>query len=168
MIRKFVETDLEQVYRVVNEAAIAYKGVIPADRWHEPYMPMDELKSEIASGVEFHLWDEGGEILAVMGIQDRGEVTLIRHAYTRTASQKRGLGTRLLARLVPLATGPILIGTWRDATWAVRFYQNNGFVLTPEAEKNALLARYWSIPERQVETSVVLADSRYRALHPLA
>jgi N-acetylglutamate synthase-like GNAT family acetyltransferase len=149
------------IFAIVNDAAQAYRGVIPADRWHEPYMPMDELESEIAAGVRFWVAEENGVILGVMGIQDKGDVALIRHAYTATAAQRKGVGTELLRHLERMTSKPVLIGTWAAATWAIDFYKRNGFTVVSHAEKERLLRTYWSIPARQVETSVVLADRRY-------
>ena len=158
MIRPYETDDFESIYEIVNDAAQAYKGVIPADRWHEPYMPREELQHEIDDGVRFWGYEENGELVGVMGIQHVQDVTLIRHAYVRTARRKQGIGGKLLAHLRKQAERPILIGTWADATWAVRFYEKYGFRLVTEEEKNRLLKKYWSIPERQVETSVVLAE----------
>ena len=148
---------------VINDGAQAYRGVIPADRWHEPYMPAEELTSEIDSGIEFWVAEEGGRLLGVMGIQDKGEVALIRHAYVPTKLQRKGAGTSLLRHLQGLADKPFLIGTWADSSWAIAFYQRNGFSLLSGKEKDRLLRKYWSIPERQIETSVVLADQRWSA-----
>jgi GNAT superfamily N-acetyltransferase len=144
---------------VINAAATAYAGVIPADRYHEPYMPSGELGGEIAAGVRFWgLFD--AELAGVMGIQDVDDVTLIRHAYVRPDRQRGGVGARLLGHLVQLAdqppARPLLVGTWAAAWWAVAFYERHGFTLVEPDEKDRLLRRYWSIPERQVETSVVL------------
>ncbi len=166
MIRRSPEADFEAILPVVNEAASAYDGVIPADRYHEPYMPAAELRGEIDAGVEFWAWEEDGarpSVLGVMGIQDVKDVTLIRHAYVRTADQGRGIGAGLLAHLRAQTTRPLLIGTWADAAWAIRFYQKHGFELTSAARKAVLLRRYWSIPERQIETSVVLAERGWLA-----
>lgn len=158
MIRRCTEADLVALYEIINDAAQAYKGVIPADRWHEPYMPLDELQREIADGVEFWGDEVDGELLGVMGIQHRGEVDLIRHAYVRGRARRRGVGTRLLAHLMRSTQKPLLIGTWADARWAVRFYEKNGFRLLTREETGQVLRRFWNIPERQVETSVVLAS----------
>ena len=141
---------------IINDAALAYKGVIPADRWHEPYMPADELTDEIANGVEFWLAEEDGRMLGVMGIQDKGEVALVRHAYVSPTLQRKGVGTSLLRHVQALTGKPVLIGTWAAASWAIDFYRRNGFTVVPKAEKDRLLRTYWSIPARQVETSVVL------------
>ena len=157
MIRPCDASDFSAIHEIVNDAAQAYRGVIPEDRWHEPYMSEDELRRETEAGDTFWGWEEGGELLGVMGIQDVRDVTLIRHAYVRTRARRRGIGSRLLAHLLSLTGRPVLVGTWRAADWAVRFYEKHGFRLVTEEEKNRLLRRYWSIPERQVETSVVLA-----------
>ena len=156
MIRPCINEDIQAIFEVINDGAQAYKGVIPEDRWHEPYMPMDELRSEVAAGIVFWGYDQKGRIDGVMGIQDKGEVVLIRHAYVRTVRRNRGLGTKLLRHLETLTEKPILIGTWADATWAISFYQKNGYRLVTPREKNRLLRKYWTIPERQVATSVVL------------
>ena len=157
MIRECEPRDFDAMYEIINDAAVAYKGVIPADRWHEPYMPREALAAEIDAGVRFWGYEIDGELIGVMGIQDVKDVTLIRHAYVRTASRGRGIGGQLLAHLRPLTDRPILIGTWAAAVWAIGFYRKHGFrQVTPE-EKNRLLATYWDIPERQVDTSVVLA-----------
>jgi GNAT superfamily N-acetyltransferase len=156
-IRLCTDADLDAMAEIINDAASAYRGVIPADRWHEPYMPLDELTSEIAEGVRFWGMAEDGRLMGVMGIQDKGEVCLIRHAYVRTAARQGGIGTALLRHLEALTAKPILIGTWAAADWAIRFYRKNGYVQVSPEEKGRLLRRYWKIPERQVETSVVLA-----------
>lgn len=157
MIRQCTDDDLAAIHEIINDAAEAYRGVVPGDCWHEPYMSAEELQREIGAGVRFWGWDEGGELLGVMGIQDVQDVTLLRHAYVRTAARRRGIGGRLIKHLLSLADRPVLVGTWRAADWAVRFYAKHGFRLVSEEEKNRLLRRYWSIPDRQVETSVVLA-----------
>ena len=163
MIRRCAEADFEVILAIVNEAARAYDGVIPADRYHEPYMPAEELRGEIDARVDFWAWEEDGALLGVMGIQDVKDVTLIRHAYVRKTAQRRGIGARLLAYLRDRTTRPLLIGTWADAAWAIRFYERHGFELTSAAQKSALLHRYWSVPERQIETSVVLAERSWLA-----
>ena len=146
---------------IVNDAAQAYRGVIPADRWHEPYMPADELAQEIAAGVVFWVAEEDGRLLAVMGMQDKGDVALVRHAYVAPGVQRKGLGTSLLRHVQGLTDKPVLIGTWAAASWAIGFYIRNGFTVLPDADKDVLLGKYWSIPARQAETSVVLADRRW-------
>jgi N-acetylglutamate synthase-like GNAT family acetyltransferase len=158
MIRKCKESDLNTIFEIVNDAAQAYKGLIPQDRWHEPYMSLAELRTQIEDGIVFWGLERDGQLLGVMGIQDKGDVTLIRHAYVLTRAQKRGIGEKLLQHLQNMTEKPILIGTWAAASWAVSFYQKNGYTLVSEQEKNRLLNKYWSIPERQVETSVVLAN----------
>ena len=160
-IRESRPADLNAIYAIVNDAAQAYKGVIPADRWHEPYMPMDELRREIADGIRFWVGEDDERPIGVMGIQDKGDVALVRHAYVATAAQRRGIGSKLLRHIEGLTGKPMLIGTWKDAHWAISFYERHGFTVVSESDKNSLLRKYWSIPARQVETSVVLADRRY-------
>jgi GNAT superfamily N-acetyltransferase len=155
--------DLPTIFDIINDAAQAYKGIIPADRWHEPYMPMAELESEIAKGVRFYGYTLEGRLVGVMGIQDVKDVTLIRHAYVRTRSRRHGIGHALLEHLNGLTPRPVLIGTWKAATWAIRFYEKNGFRLVDEEEKNHLLRTYWTIPARQVEESVVLVNPRWKS-----
>jgi GNAT superfamily N-acetyltransferase len=161
LIRKSAEEDWAAMLAIVNDAAQAYRGVIPADRWHEPYMPAGELAEEIAGGVLFWVAEEEGRLLGVMGIQDKGAVALVRHAYVAPTLQRKGVGTRLLRHVQGLADKPILIGTWADASWAIEFYRRNGFTVVPNSHKERLLRTYWSIPARQIETSVVLADGRW-------
>ena len=161
MIRQCDSSEFESIHAIVNEAAEAYRGVIPVDRWKEPYMSRDELQHEIDGGVVFWGYEERGELIGIMGIQHVREVTLIRHAYVRTAKRNQGIGGRLLSFLREQTTRPILVGTWADAFWAVRFYEKHGFRLVSLEEKSRLLGEYWSIPERQVETSVVLADRKW-------
>ena len=165
MIRRCTPQDFDRIHAIINDGARAYKGVIPADRWTEPYMSTHQLQHEIDEGVIFWGYEDNGRLSGVMGIQPVRDVTLIRHAYVLTTSQKQGVGARLLAHLRELATGPVLIGTWADATWAIRFYEKHGFQIVSAIEKNQLLKKYWSIPERQVETSVVLADATWRKLN---
>jgi len=165
MIRKCNDTDFNAIFSIINDAAQAYKGVIPADRWHQPYMSENDLKNEMAGGVIFWGYEEENELIGIMGIQDVKDVTLIRHAYVHTARQRHGIGGKLLSHLLQLTNRPVLIGTWADAFWAVRFYERNGFTMVSYEEKNRLLNRYWSIPVRQIETSVVLADHRWHASH---
>lgn len=161
MIRRCADADFSGIEGVINEAAQAYRGVIPADCWHEPYMTVSALDTEIASGVNFWGWDESGALIGVMGLQQVRDVTLIRHAYVRGAHQGRGIGGALLDFLADRATGTLLVGTWAAAVWAIRFYERHGFRLLSPAEKDTLLDTYWSIPSRQKETSVVLSSTRY-------
>src|SRR5258705_9321361 len=161
LIRKSMEADWAAMLAIINDAAQAYRGVIPADRWREPYMPPDELEEAIVDGVIFWVAEEDGRLLGVMGIQDKGEVALVRHAYVASALQRKGVGTKLLRHVESLTGKPVLIGTWADASWAIEFYRRNGFTVVPKRHKDALLQKYWSIPARQIETSVVLADSRW-------
>lgn len=150
--------DPEAIGAVINDAARAYRGVIPPDRWHEPYMSAEELRAELAAGVNFFCFRRDGRVVGVMGLQSVGDVALIRHAYTLTAEQGSGIGSRLLEHLRSRTERPLLVGTWKAALWAVRFYERRGFRLVGEAEKERLLRRYWTIPERQIEESVVLAE----------
>ena len=166
MIIKCTDKEIEAIYQIINDAATAYKGVIPADCWHEPYMPLEQLKWEIGDGVCFWGFADENDLIGVMGIQDKVEVTLIRHAYVRTDKRKRGFGTQLLRYLETTTEKPILIGTWADAVWAVGFYQKNGYRLLPTDEKNSLLKQFWTISPRQIETSVVLAGLRFIGLGP--
>jgi N-acetylglutamate synthase-like GNAT family acetyltransferase len=162
MIREGTEKDFEEIFQVINDAAIAYKGVIPPDRWHEPYMTKEELKAQIDDGVRFSCYVDNNEIIGVMGIQDKSDVDLVRHAYVRTKKRSQGIGSLLLQELIKESKKPILIGTWKAAHWAIGFYEKHGFCLVDEDEKDRLLKKYWMIPDRQVETSVVLADEKYK------
>ena len=161
MIRQCDNSEVELICSIINDAAEAYRGVIPGDRWKEPYMSKDELRHEIDQGVVFWGYEQDGQLVGVMGIQHLQDVTLIRHAYVRTAKRNQGIGGKLLSSLRQQATRPLLVGTWADALWAIRFYENHGFRLVSWEEKERLLRKYWSIPERQVETSVVLADQKW-------
>ena len=161
MIRRCDDRDAEMIWMIINDGAQAYKGVIPADQWAEPYMSREEMQREIDDGVVFWGFEDGGELVGVMGIQKVEDVTLIRHAYVRSGWQKRGIGAQLLGHLSGLTKDPILIGTWADAMWAIRFYEKHGFRMIGFAEKERLLKKYWKISERQTETAVVLADSKW-------
>jgi GNAT superfamily N-acetyltransferase len=160
-IRRCSDRDVAEVCAVCNDGASAYRGIIPDDRWKTPYMPEAELRDEIAAGVEFFgAFDDEGGLIGVMGLQFVGDVALIRHAYTRTRRQRAGIGSALLAHLMTTTDRPILVGTWRAATWAIRFYERHGFTLIESPAGDALLRRYWTIPERQIEESVVLGSER--------
>jgi GNAT superfamily N-acetyltransferase len=163
MIRRCDDRDFDAMWTIINDGAQAYKGIIPADRWTEPYMSREKLRHEIDDGVEFWGYEDGAALAGVMGLQDVRDVTLVRHAYVRTASRNLGIGGQLLSHLLAMTARPILIGTWADAVWAIRFYQKHGFRIVEPEEKNHLLRTYWSIPDRQIETSVVLAGSQWRA-----
>ena len=164
MIRECTPADVDVILDIINDAALAYKGHIPADCWHEPYMSREHLDEEIGAGIHFHGYEEDGELLGVMGIQDVKDITLFRHAYVRTSRRNQGIGGQLIQHLMTLATRPVLIGTWKAATWAIRFYEDYGFVLVDEATKNKLLKKYWTIPARQIETSVVLVQQSSKYL----
>jgi GNAT superfamily N-acetyltransferase len=161
MIRRCDDRDLDSIHAIINDGARAYDGVIPADCWKEPYMSMEELRREIGHGVDFWGYGKDGALEGVMGVQDVRDVTLIRHAYVRTPSRNQGIGGLLLAHLRTLTDRPVLIGTWAAAAWAIRFYEKHGFRVVSPEEKNRLLKIYWTVPERQIETSVVLADANW-------
>jgi len=154
MITELIFADSRTIYQIINAAARAYKGVIPDDRYHEPYMPEEELLKEMQS-MTFFGWEEIGKLIGVMGFQPVKDVTLIRHSYVLPGYQQKGIGTRLIKQMRQITkTGSLLVGTWADASWAIKFYQKQGFRLMPD--KDELLHKYWNIPRRQVETSVVL------------
>jgi GNAT superfamily N-acetyltransferase len=158
MIRECAASDFEQIFQIINDGAQAYKGIIPADRWTEPYMSRDKLRHEIADGIAFWGFEAEGALAGVMGLQDVQDVTLIRHAYVRTANRNQGIGGKLLSHLRTITSRPVLIGTWADAVWAIGFYEKHGYRVVDPVEKDRLLKKYWNIPDRQVETSVVLAE----------
>ena len=157
-IRPCRDDERAAILAIVNAAAEAYRGVIPADRWREPYMPADELDGEIAAGVVFWGYEDDGALVGIMGIQPVRDVDLIRHAYVSPGSQRHGVGGALLAHVAGSASRRMLVGTWADADWAVRFYRRHGFALVSPERKTELLQNYWTIPDRQIETSVVLAN----------
>ena len=161
MIRRCDDRDFDLIWTIINDGAQAYKGIIPADRWTEPYMSQEKLRHEIDDGVIFWGYEDDGALTGVMGLQKVMDVTLIRHAYVLTSGQRRGVGGSLLTHLLALANSPVLIGTWADAVWAIHFYEKNGFQLASTQEKDRLLKKYWSVPQRQIETSVVLADPKW-------
>jgi GNAT superfamily N-acetyltransferase len=162
-IRTCDENDFPQVFAICNDAAQAYRGVIAADLWTEPYLSEAELRHEIAAGVAFFGAVEDVDLAGVMGLQSVDDVTLIRHAYTRTERQGHGVGSALLSHLRSRTTRPVLIGTWKAATWAIRFYELHGFRLIDDPDRAPVLRRYWTISERQLEESVVLADTQWFA-----
>jgi GNAT superfamily N-acetyltransferase len=163
-IRRCTAAEFADVYTVCNDGASAYQGVIAADQWKDPYMPEDELRSEMLAGVDFYgAFDFEQELVGVMGLQQVGDVALVRHAYTRTRRQRAGIGGALLAHLQSLTDRPILIGTWKAASWAIRFYERHGFTLINGPTRETLLRRYWTIPDGQIGHSVVLADERWFA-----
>ena len=154
MIRECQLQDTNRIYFIINEAAKAYDGVIPADCYHQPYMPMDELEREMKR-ITFFGWEANGELIGIMGFEPVQDVTLVRHAFVLPQWQKQGIGSKLLSHLKGLVTTPrLLVGTWADAKWAIDFYQKHGFSLLPD--KDELLKTYWGVPQRQIETSVVL------------
>jgi N-acetylglutamate synthase-like GNAT family acetyltransferase len=161
--------DIQEAYMIadiVADAARAYRGAIPSACWHEPYFTPSEVEREIAAGVEFWVYEDNGRLTGVMGLQDKGDVMLIRHAYVRTACQRTGVGGRLLDHLLSRAAAkPVLVGTWAAASWAIRFYEQHGFSLLPKEQGWELLARYWHLTPLHRETSVVLADKRWLVLH---
>jgi len=157
-IRLCRDDERDAILAIVNVAAEAYRGVIPADRWHEPYMSWSELDSEIRAGVEFWGYEADGELIGIMGIQAVRDVDLIRHAYVLTGNQRRGVGGELIEHLRRLSDRPMLVGTWAAAVWAINFYLRHGFEQVSPERKTSLLKTYWTIPDRQIETSVVLAN----------
>lgn len=155
MIRKCTEDDKKRIYYIINEAAKKYEGVIPEDRYHQPYMPMEELEAEMKR-MDFVGWEEDDELSGVMGLEPVQDTTLIRHAYVLPEYQEKGIGSKLLDYLTKTVETPeLLVGTWADSYWAIGFYQKHGFVL--RGDKDDLLQTYWDIPARQIETSVVLS-----------
>jgi len=160
MIRRCTDADVPAMDAIINEAATAYRGIIPADCWHEPYMERSHLLAEIAAGVEFWGCDDEGVLVGVMGLQQVRDVTLIRHAYVRPSHQGRGVGGALLTQLAAATDGLLLVGTWASAAWAIRFYEAHGFRLVAAEEKDRLLESYWNISPRQQQTSVVLTRAR--------
>lgn len=161
MIRECKVDDFNSIYEIINDAAKAYGGVIPEDCYHKPYMSKEELKGEIASGVNFYGFEEDGKLIGVMGIQDVLDVTLIRHAYVITEKRNKGIGSKLLSFLKTKTEKSVLVGTWAAAKWAIRFYEKHGYKLVSTEEKDFLLGKYWNISDRQIETSVVLVDDKY-------
>jgi N-acetylglutamate synthase-like GNAT family acetyltransferase len=157
-VRPCRKDDRSVICEIINQAAEAYRGVIPADRWHDPYMSFQELDSEISAGVDFWAFEREGEVIGVMGIQPILDVELIRHAYVRPGNQRHGVGAALCAHIRSTSSRRVLVGTWAAATWAIAFYQRQGFVLVSPEQKTALLKTYWTVPERQIEASVVLAN----------
>ncbi len=160
-VRSCRDDERVAILAIVNSAAEVYRGVIPADRWHEPYMPSAELDAELGAGVEFWGYEQGGALVGVMGLQPVLDVDLIRRAYILPGQQRQGIGTALLKHLRSMSARPMLVGTWAAADWAIRFYRRHGFELVSPERKTALLNTYWSIPERQIETSVVLASPAF-------
>jgi GNAT superfamily N-acetyltransferase len=156
-IRPCRDEERDAILAIVNAAAEAYRGVIPADRWHEPYMSSEELAGEIEAGIEFWGYEDDGELVGVIGIQPLSEVDLIRHAYVSPGSQRKGVGGALLEHVSSAATQRILVGTWAAADWAISFYRRHGFELLSRERATELLRKYWTIPDRQIETSVVRA-----------
>jgi GNAT superfamily N-acetyltransferase len=158
MVRPCRKNECSIISEIINAAAEAYRGVIPADRWHDPYISLRELNSETSAGVVFWAYENVGEVIGVMGIQAVRDVDLIRHAYVRPGSQRRGIGAALIGHIRSLSSRQMLVGTWAAATWAITFYQRHGFELVSPEQKTALLKTYWTVPERQIETSVVMAN----------
>jgi GNAT superfamily N-acetyltransferase len=157
-VRSCNSDDVTTILTIVNSAAEAYRGVIPPDRWHEPYMSSTDLHREISGGVALVGYEMDGELVGVMGIQSVQDVDLIRHAYVRPDHQRHGVGARLIKHLLRQSSRQMLVGTWAAASWAIAFYQRNGFALCSHERTVKLLRTYWTIPDRQIETSVVLAN----------
>ncbi len=161
MIRRCHDSDFDRIYGLINDSARAYEGIIPDDCYKDPYMSRSELEFEIDQGVQFWCLEESEELLGVMGLQQMEDVTLIRHSYVLSSRRLEGVGGRLLSFLLKRSKGPILVGTWEDVGWAISFYEKFGFKLVSKIEKERLLRRYWSISDRQIEKSVVLADNEW-------
>jgi len=157
-VRRCADSDRAAVLAIINEAAQAYRGAIPGDRWRDPYMPDEELAAEMRAGVRFWGLERAGALVGVMGMQRVVDVTLIRHAYVRPCAQRSGVGGILLRHLMAMAEKPVLVGTWAAASWAIGFYQRHGFHLLDASTAHPLMRKYWRIPERQVESSVVLSS----------
>ncbi|WP_256758128.1 GNAT family N-acetyltransferase [Cohnella sp. WQ 127256] len=165
MIRLCDDNDTATLHHIINDAATAYKGIIPDDRYHEPYMSMEELEQELKEDVVFWGYmDSNHQLTGVMGLQDKGKVCLIRHAYVRSTQRNTGIGSKLLIHLTNQTEKPILIGTWGSATWAIKFYEKNGFHIVSTEDKVNLLHEYWNVPDRQIETSVVLSNCEIDSL----
>ena len=162
MIIRSKKKDFKDICNIINDASSAYKGVIPADMWQEPYMSEQELRAQIEDGVQFWCYFDNENIVGVMGIQDKSDVVLIRHAYVRTTERNKGIGSKLLHHLSGVSRKPVLIGIWADASWAINFYRKHGFQLVSFEEKEELLRKYWKISVRQIDTSVVLAGSNWK------
>ena len=158
MIRESTDKDFDEILAVINDGATAYRDVIPPDCYHEPYMSKQDLRSALREGISFWVKENDGLMGGIMGIQNVDDVTLIRHAYVRTSQQRHGVGSKLLSHLLRLADRPVLVGTWRAADWAIQFYRRHGFEMLSQDHTPEILQRYWSISERQIETSVVLAQ----------
>ncbi|HBU70414.1 MAG TPA: GNAT family N-acetyltransferase [Elusimicrobia bacterium] len=161
MIRRCVLKDHKTILSIINDAAMAYKGVIPPDCWHEPYMSPEDLQRDINYGVLFHGYEQDGELVGVMGLQEFTDVTLIRHAYIKTAYRGKGIGSQLLKYLLGLTMKPVLIGTWRDTDWSIIFYEKHGFTVVDRDVADSLLKKYWNVSDRHRESSVVLADPKW-------
>lgn len=160
VIRPCVPADFERLLAIINDAAEAYRNVIPEDCYHQPYMPARDLRAEISAGVVFSGCERGGELAGAMGAQPVRDVSLIRHAYVSTAYRRQGIGAKLLVHLMRDMDRPVLVGTWAAAAWAIEFYCKHGFEVVPRERQAPLLRKYWNVSERQIETSVVLADRR--------
>lgn len=161
-VRSCTAADFNAMLAIINDAAMAYRGVIPEDCWHDPYMQAGDLTREIAADIRFAGYEQAGTLIGVTGTQPVQDVTLIRHAYVSTRAQRLGVGTALLQHLRARTDRPILIGTWAAAKWAIQFYERQGFQLIDGAKKNALLKKYWTVPDPQIDASVVLADARWQ------
>lgn len=161
MIHKLTSSDFSTILTIINDAAQAYKGLIPDDCWHEPYMSAESLKKDMDKGVEFYGYHEDGKLIGVMGLQEFPDVTLIRHAYVLTAHRNKGIGGKLLKFLLQKITKPVLIGTWKDTPWSIKFYEKHGFKVLGETDIKFLLKEYWDVSERHKQMSVVLADKKW-------
>ena len=157
MIIEYKKNDTSKILNIINDASLRYKGIIPENCWHEPYMSEQELIDEFNNKIHMFGYHKNNKLIGVIGVQEVKDVILIRHAYTLTAYQGKGTGSALLKYLLKKnQNSRILVGTWRHATWAVRFYEKFGFVLHAKEQSALLLKKYWKIPSKQIENSVVL------------
>ncbi len=157
MISEYNKTNISKILHVINDASLRYKGIIPDDCWHEPYMSKQELIDEFSDGVCMYGYHHNNILIGVIGTQEVKDVILIRHAYTLTTFQGKGTGSALLEYLLRKnQNSRLLVGTWRNATWAIRFYEKFGFILHAKDQSTLLLNKYWKLPSKQIENSVVL------------
>ena len=157
MISEYTKSDISKILHVINDASLRYQGIIPNDCWHQPYMSEQELIDEFSDGVRMFGYNQDNKLIGVIGFQEKKDVTLIRHAYTLTSYQGKGTGSALLEYLLKKnKNSRLLVGTWRNSTWAIRFYKKFGFILHSKKQTTLLLKKYWQISSKQIQNSVVL------------